>query len=207
MAAFPGRRGGAGRPRPSTRWSVPSTPSDGTVRARVAAVTDRCWQCRTKVRAIVGVLVEPSLTKDGSGFLPLDSVADQLVGASTRRRSPRRGIGRLRHRESPGVEGGYVANGCVECDALLGRFHLEDLLTEHRNAGGSLGQLDIGIASIELPRWPSRAAPHRPGLAASARPSGPAPTPRGALAPKVGTPMPNLSTGPLRSLWNVSHDL
>ena len=34
----------------------------------------------------------------------------------------------------------------MECDALIGRFHLEDLLTEHRMAGGSYGQLDIGIA-------------------------------------------------------------
>ena len=39
--------------------------------------------------------------------------------------------------------------GCVECDALIGRFHLEDLLADHRNAGGSLGQLDSGIA-VEL---------------------------------------------------------
>jgi hypothetical protein len=130
---------------------VPSTPSDGTVRARVAAVTDRCWQCRTKVRAIVGVLVEPSLTKDGSGFLPLDTVADQLVGALDTKTLAGRRIGRLRHRESPGVEGGYVANGCVECDALLGKFALEDLLTEHLVSGGTYGQLDIGI-SIELPR-------------------------------------------------------
>jgi hypothetical protein len=151
VAAFPGRRGGAGRPRPSTRWSVPSTPSDGAVRARVAAVTDRCWQCRTKVRAIVGVLVDPSLTKDGSGFLPLDSVADGLVGVLDTKTLAGRRIGRLRHRESPGVEGGYVANGCVECDALLGKFALEDLLTEHLVSGGTYGQLDIGI-SIELPR-------------------------------------------------------
>ena len=163
MAAFPGRRGGAARPRPSTRWSVPSTPSDGTVRARVAAVTDRCWQCRTKVHAIVGVLVEPSLTKDGSGFLPLDSVADQLVGGP-RRADP----GRPPHRapaphESPGVEGGYVANGCVECDALLGKFALEDLLREDLVSGGTYAQLDIGI-SIELPRSETARRRDRPGL-------------------------------------------
>ena len=156
VAAFPGRRGGAGRPRPSTRWSVPSTPSDGTVRARVAAVTDRCWQCRTKVRAIVGVLVEPSLTKDGSGFLPLDSVADQLVGALDTRTLAGRRIGRLRHRESPGVEGGYIANGCVECDALLGQVRARGPAHRAPRSGGTYGQLDIGIA-VELPRRPSTA--------------------------------------------------
>ena len=117
--------------------------------ARVAAVTDTCWCCRSKVRAVVGVIVEPAMTGDGSGFLPLDRVDTALVAALDNRTLARRGIGPLRHRESPGVEGGYIANGCVECDALIGRFHLEDLLADHRNAGSSLGQLDIGIA-VEL---------------------------------------------------------
>jgi hypothetical protein len=126
------------------------TPSLGHgTRARVAAVTDTCWCCRSKVRAIVGVIVEPEQTGDGSGFLPLEVVDEQLVNALDERTLSRRGIGELRHRESPGVEGGYIANGCVECDALIGRFHLEDLLADHRNAGGSLGQLDSGIA-VEL---------------------------------------------------------
>jgi hypothetical protein len=154
LTALASRRGGSGsnggRERPSTRWGVPAAPSSETLRARVAAVTDRCWQCRTKVRAIVGVLVDPAQTTDGSGFLPLDDVADQLVVALDPRALAARRIGHLRHRESPGVEGGYVANGCPECDALLGRFALEDLLTEHLVNGGTQAQLDIGIA-VELP--------------------------------------------------------
>ena len=123
-------------------------------RARVAAVTDTCWCCRSKVRAVVGVIVEPELTGDGSGFLPLDRVDTALVAALDTRTLARRGIGPLRHRESPGVEGGYIANGCIECDALIGRFHLEDLLADHRNAGSALGQLDIGIA-VELDLVPA----------------------------------------------------
>ncbi len=122
-------------------------------RARVAAVTDTCWCCRQKVRAIVGVLVEPEHTPDGSGFIPLEQVDEDLLRLVDRTTLARRGVGELRHRDSPGVEGGYIANGCIECDALIGRFHLEDLLTEHRNAGGSSGQLDIGIAvQLELRR-------------------------------------------------------
>jgi hypothetical protein len=31
---------------------------------RLLTVEDRCWQCRSKVRAIVGVLVDPTLTSD-----------------------------------------------------------------------------------------------------------------------------------------------
>ena len=89
VAAFPGRRGGAGRPRPSTRWSVPSTPSDGTVRARVAAVTDRCWQCRTKVRAIVGVLVEP-VPHEGRQRLPAVRQRRRPARRGARHADPRR---------------------------------------------------------------------------------------------------------------------
>jgi len=132
---------------------VADTPT-GSVRARVAAVTDTCWCCRQKVRAVVGIVVEPHHTADGSGFLPLEAIDEKLVGALDTRNLARRGIGELRHRESPGVAGGYIANGCLECDALIGRFHLEDLLTEHRMAGGSYGQLDIGIA-VELDLVPA----------------------------------------------------
>jgi hypothetical protein len=132
---------------------VTDTPT-GQVRARVAAVTDTCWCCRQKVRAVVGLVVDPRHTVDGSGFLPLESVDERLVAALDTRHLARRGIGELRHRESPGVAGGYIANGCLECDALIGRFHLEDLLTEHRMAGGSYGQLDIGIA-VELDLVPA----------------------------------------------------
>ena len=129
-------------PAPSPVADAPT----GQVRARVAAVTDTCWCCRQKVRAVVGVVVDARHTADGSGFLPLEAIDEKLVSALDIKHLARRGIGELRHRESPGVAGGYIANGCVECDALIGRFHLEDLLTEHRMAGGSYGQLDIGIA-------------------------------------------------------------
>lgn len=137
-------------PRPLFRRSAPP-PSPGIgpgelTRARVAAVTDECWCCRTKVRPIVGVLVDASLTPDGSGFLPLSEIDEALVAALDPRALAGRRIGDLRHRESPGVAGGYIANGCPECDALIGRFHIEDLLTEHRHNGGSFRQLDVGIA-------------------------------------------------------------
>jgi hypothetical protein len=122
------------------------TPAHG----RLLTVEDRCWQCRSKVRAIVGVSVDPAMTSDDKGFLPFDTVGEQLAQVVDRRTLAARRIGALKHRESPGVPGGYLSNGCVECDALIGRFHLEDLLHEHLMGGGTLAQLDIGVP-VQLP--------------------------------------------------------
>src|SRR5919107_821683 len=117
---------------------------------RLLTVEDRCWRCRSKVRAVVGVLVDPQLTSDRDGFLPFDAVGPQLAAALDRRTLAARRIGDLKPRESPGVPGGYLSNGCIECDALIGRFHLEDLLHEHLMNGGTYSQLDIGVP-VELP--------------------------------------------------------
>jgi hypothetical protein len=145
---LPPPRGQAPPPRRAAAAGEP------TVRVRLAAVTERCWQCRTKVRAVVGVLLE------GRAFVPFDEVADELAAALDPRALAARRIGPIAHRDSPGVEGGYVSNGCVECDALLGRFALEDLLREHLAGGGTYGQLDIGIP-VELPAVaPLRRAAH-----------------------------------------------
>src|SRR4051812_14197296 len=137
------------------RASTPAGPArpdahGSPVPARVLTVEDRCWQCRSKVRAVVGVLVDPRLTSDRDGFLPFDAVGRQLAAALDGRTLAARRIGALKHRESPGVPGGYLSNGCVECDALIGRFHLEDLLHEHLTGGGTYSQLDIGVP-VELP--------------------------------------------------------
>jgi hypothetical protein len=141
---------GSGRAAQRARRTAPRPSNEPTIRARLCAVTDRCWQCRTKVRGVVGVLVDPQRTPDGSGFLPFDDVAEALAASVDPRALERRRIGEIRHRDSPGVLGGYVANGCIECDALIGRFQLEDLLHEHLHAGGTYSQLDIGVP-VDLP--------------------------------------------------------
>jgi len=114
-------------------------------RLRVAAVEDTCCCCHAPVRAIVGVLADPALTPDASGFLPLEAIDELLVAELDPRDLSRRKIAPLRHRESPGVAGGYIANGCIECDALIGRFRIEDLFHEHRMTGAPIGRLDSGI--------------------------------------------------------------
>ena len=142
-----GRRSGRA-PGPGPQW--PAAAAGSPVPGRLLTVEDRCWQCRSKVRAIVGVLVDPTLTSDKHGFLPFDAVGPQLAAALEPRTLAARRIGEMKHRESPGVPGGYLSNGCIECDALIGRFHLEDLLHEHLMHGGTYTQLDIGVP-VELP--------------------------------------------------------
>jgi hypothetical protein len=115
-------------------------------RGRVLAITDRCWSCRAKARGIVGVLVDMSF---GESFVSFTDVAESLAATVDSRVLAARGIGELRHRDSPGIEGGYVANGCPECDALIGRILLEDLLDEHLRNGGTYAQLDTGLV-LEL---------------------------------------------------------
>src|SRR3954466_2647872 len=110
--------------RRSARGSGPATPSwpaagGSPVPSRLLTVEDRCWQCRSKVRAIVGVLVDPTLTSAKNGFLPFDAVGPPLAAPPDARRLSARRIGQLKHRESPGVPGGYLSNGCIECDALI----------------------------------------------------------------------------------------
>jgi hypothetical protein len=117
----------------------------GRLPATLLVVGDTCWSCRAPVRAIVGVLVDPGLTQDGSGFLALADVDRILMAVVDAGALAERGIGALRHRPSPGVQGGYVSNGCAQCDALIGRFRVDDLLGDHRAAGGSLADLAVDL--------------------------------------------------------------
>jgi hypothetical protein len=117
----------------------------GRLPATLLVVGDTCWSCRAPVRAIVGVLVDPALTEDRSGFLALAEVDRILMAATDPDELAALGIGALRHRPSPGVQGGYVSNGCPECDALIGRFRIDDLLTDHCMSGGALADLAVDL--------------------------------------------------------------
>jgi hypothetical protein len=151
---------------PIARWRFAATPdpsrrhdADALTRARVLTITDRCWCCRSKVRGVVGVLVEMSA---GRRFVAFADIAEALASSADARTLAARGIGPLRHRDSPGIQGGYVANGCLECDALIGRLGLDDMLDEHLRNGGTYGQLDCGLSlELEIPatsNWLQRVA-------------------------------------------------
>jgi hypothetical protein len=112
--------------------------------ARLVAVDDTCWFCCAPVRALAGVLVDPCLTADRTGFVALADVAETVTLLDPRMLAAHN-IGALRHRPSPGVQGGYLANGCPACDALIGRMRIEDLVREHVAAGGTLDELAIEL--------------------------------------------------------------
>jgi hypothetical protein len=146
---------------PIARWRLAAPPGaplvhggDALTQARVLTLTDRCWCCRSKIRGVVGVLVEMSA---GRRFVPFADIADTLASSADPRTLAARGIGPLRHRDSPGFEGGYISNGCLECDALIGRLALDDMLDEHLRNGGTYGQLDCGLAlELEIPAAATR---------------------------------------------------
>jgi hypothetical protein len=151
---------------PIARWRLAAPPdasrrpgAEPLTRARVLTLTDRCWCCRSKVRGVVGVLVEMSA---GRRFVPFADIAETLASSADPRTLAARGIGPLRHRDSPGIQGGYISNGCWSCDALIGRIALEDMLDEHLRDGGTYAQLDCGLAlELEIPAagtWLGRAA-------------------------------------------------
>ena len=149
-------QGGSGQ---SNGGVASQTNGMSVVRARLLAITDRCWNCRAKVRGVIGVLVD---TSEGSSFVSFTEVADALARSTDSRTLAARGIGALRHRDSPGIQGGYISNGCWSCDALIGRLGLDDMLDEHLRNGGTYSQLDCGLAlELEIPAsaaWLHRAA-------------------------------------------------
>ncbi len=148
---------------PSARWRSSAAVDERSrhaaqalTRARVLTITDRCWNCRSKVRGVVGILIDSA---QGRSFVSFTDVAEAMASSADPKMLALRGIGPLRHRDSPGITGGYVSNGCPECDALIGRLSLEDMLDEHLRNGGTYAQLDCGLAlELEIPAAASRLA-------------------------------------------------
>src|SRR3954467_14290888 len=74
----------------ATSGETPEWPATGgaPVPGGLLPVEGRGWRARSKVRAIVGVLVDPGLTSDKNGFLPFDAIAPQLAAAHGRNPLP-----------------------------------------------------------------------------------------------------------------------
>lgn len=132
-------------------------PEQQTVRAGVVALPGHCYRCGAAIRSVVGVLVAPDLALDPGGFIDLEYCADAIAHAFNG--SPDRSrlrIGILRHRTSRARPEGYVANGCIECDAIQGNFPLQEDLTEYFAVGGEYEPLVVAEVALPLdaiPLW------------------------------------------------------
>ena len=120
-------------------------------RADEAGCRPRCWRSTTRA----GPAARRCGRSSACSSIRPDRGPQRLSGPGRRRPHPhgrgrRRRAGRARDRRaapppSPGVQGGYVSNGCPECDALVGRFRVDDLLADHLAAGGALADLAVDL--------------------------------------------------------------
>lgn len=99
----------------------------------------RCWKCKgwTNVVAEVEIktfLHHESITYSLDKLAEIPDLLDQLPLNDLRRHK----VGRIASRYSKTEQGSYLANGCVTCNALQGRFFLQEishrltLIAEHQ---------------------------------------------------------------------------
>ncbi|MDA8332023.1 MAG: hypothetical protein M0027_12665 [Candidatus Dormibacteraeota bacterium] len=101
----------------------------------LVGIADRCYRCGKPNRAIAGVIVEKSdamayLGLDDDVFLDFDSVAEALRDALDPAWLKERQVGPLKVRRSRQRPEGYLSNGCVWCDTILGSFPLSEAVGE-----------------------------------------------------------------------------
>ena len=96
---------------------------------------------------IVGVQIPPA---GGSRFVAFSDVAARLAATLRAEHLSPLGIGRIKIRRSRLRPEGYLANGCIHCDAILGEQPLREDLSTFLAEGGALSELVVG--TIRLPR-------------------------------------------------------
>lgn len=95
-------------------------------------------------------------TSRGQRFLEFSDVATRLAATVRPTDLAALGIGPIKIRRSRLRPEGYLAHGCVHCDAIHGDFPLREDLATFLAEGGSFR--DLVVATLSLPR-------RRPGAA------------------------------------------
>lgn len=124
-----------------------TNPAQDSVAVSLVVIPGACWRCHHDVWPVAGVFVA-----DGSHrrWLEFRSVAARLATAVTPEQLAALGIGPIKVRASRARPQGYLANGCLHCDAILGNHPLrEDLVTFLAEDGG-LNELIV--VTLILPR-------------------------------------------------------
>ncbi len=85
-----------------------------------------------------------------SRFIEFSDVAARLAVTLSSSQLTELGIGRIKIRRSRVRPEGYLANGCVHCDAILGDHPLREDLSAFLAEGGELRELVL--TTVALPR-------------------------------------------------------
>ena len=123
-----------------------------TVPVSLAVLPGACWRCSGDVMPIAGVFVAD---RGRLRWLAFSSVAARVATTLSREQLAALGIGEIKLRTSRARPRGYVANGCVHCDAILGEHPLREDLATFCAEGGDLRELIV--ATLLLPRRSARA--------------------------------------------------
>ncbi|MHB8296321.1 MAG: hypothetical protein ACYDH5_17245 [Acidimicrobiales bacterium] len=115
----------------------------GIAEAGLVVFPGRCEHCGELVRTVAGVLVDPALTFDRSGFVGFDQVAEELSSAITPEMA---GSWRIRLAE-PGSGPGQA---CLCCGSPLDMLALHEELDEYLWEGGSIEALPV-MSVVGLP--------------------------------------------------------
>ena len=130
---------------------VTDAPTTSTVPVTLLGLPGTCWRCGRPVLPLVGVFV-PS--PRGPRLIEFLDVAPRLAATVRPEQLASLGIGPIKVRRSRARPEGYLANGCVHCDAILGDFPLREDLISFQAEGGQLREL--ALATLLLPARPNR---------------------------------------------------
>ena len=137
----------------SCQMDETSTPVHQRVAVSLAVLPGQCWRCGGDVMPIVGVFASDGARRR---WLEFPAVAARLAVVVRRQELATLGIGPIKVRTSRARPGGYLANGCVDCDAILGDHPLREDLVTFLAEGGNRDELIV--ATFLRPRRHARSS-------------------------------------------------
>ena len=120
-------------------------PAPDVVAVSLVALPGRCWRCGERTMPLVGVFVPRNGTNQ---FIEFSDVAARLAVTVPAEQLAELGIGRIKIRRSRVRPDGYLANGCVQCDAILGDHPLREDLNAFLSEGGDLHELVLATVPL-----------------------------------------------------------
>jgi hypothetical protein len=109
-------------------------PADRPVDVGLVGIVERCYRCGKARRSIAGILVERAATRaylglDDDLFLQFEEAAEVLREVLNPAWLHQQQIGPIKVRRSRQRPAGYLSNGCVWCDTIVGSFPLSEAVS------------------------------------------------------------------------------